>query len=50
MALVDTIAALALARGLTVADLTAGPTVGSAAAGATAAHQCPTAAGTLVTA
>lgn len=34
------------ARGPTVADLTVAPTVASADAGATAAPQCPTAAGT----
>ena len=44
-----TTAVLDPARGPIVGDLTVGPTVGSAGAGATAAHPCPTAAGTLAT-
>lgn len=46
----DAIAGLAPGQGPIVADLTVGPTVESAGAGAIAAHQCPTAAGTLATA
>lgn len=46
---VDTIADLAPALGPIVADLTAGPTVESAAAGAIAAHRCLTAAGISAT-
>jgi len=41
----DTIADLAPAQGPIVADLTVGPTVENAGAGAIAGHQCPTAAG-----
>lgn len=44
---VDTIADRAPAQGPIVADLTVGPTVESADAGATVAHQCPTAVDTL---
>lgn len=43
----DTTADLAPAQGPTVVDLTAAPTAASAGAGATAAHRCPTAVGTL---
>lgn len=45
----DTTADLAPAQGPTVADLTVGLTAESADAGAIAAHQCLTAAGTLAT-
>lgn len=45
MAQKDTIADLAPAQGPIVADLTVGPTVENAGAGAIAGHQCPTAAG-----
>lgn len=50
MAHADTIAGLAPAQGPIDADLIVGPTVESADAGAIAAHQCPTAAGTSATA
>lgn len=47
---VDTTAGLAPAQGPTAVDLIVAPTAASADAGATAAHRCPTAAGTSATA